>query len=77
MAHRGKPLAESGLLMGTTEEITMMDLRNRAGDVITQVQMGKVFTITKLGKAVAVLSRLERSELELGAEVRRLGVVGQ
>lgn len=64
------------LLAGTTEEITMTELRQRPGDIIDQVQMGRTFTITKAGKVVAVLSTPEPSALELGAEVRRLGLSG-
>lgn len=63
------------LLAGQTETISMMDLRSRPGDVIDQVQMGKTFTITKGGKAVAVLVPLEANAAQLGAEVRRLGLV--
>lgn len=69
-------LTEMKLLEGQTEEISMTDLRQRPGDVIDQVQMGKTFTITKGGKTVAVLSRPEPNALELGAEIRRLGLQG-
>jgi prevent-host-death family protein len=69
-------LAQMKLLMGQTETITMSDLRQRPGDVIDQVQMGKVFTITKAGKVVAVLAAPEPSAFELGAEVRRLKMAG-
>ena len=64
------------LLAGQTEEITMMYLRQHPGDVITQVQMGKTFRITKAGKLVAILSQPEPTALELAAEVRRLGLAG-
>ena len=64
------------LLAGQTEEITMMYLRQHPGDIITQVQMGKTFTITKAGKVVAMLSQPEPTALELAAEVRRLKLVG-
>lgn len=62
------------LLKGKTEEISMTNLRSRPGDVIDQVQMGKTFTITKAGKVVAVISQPEPNALELGAEIRRLGL---
>ena len=65
------------LLAGQTEQITMMYLRQHPGDVITQVQMGKTFTITKAGKTVAILSQPEPTALELLAEVKRCGLRGQ
>ena len=69
-------LTDMKLLEGQTEEISMTDLRQRPGDVIDQVQMGKTFTITKGGKTVAVLAQPEPNALELGAEIRRLGLQG-
>ena len=64
------------LLTGVTEEISMTALRQRPGDVINQVQMGKTFIITKGGKTVAALSRPEPNAFELAAEIRRLGLQG-
>ncbi len=69
-------LKDMKLLKGKSEEISMTDLRSRPGDVIDQVQMGKTFSITKAGKVVAVISQPEPNALELGAEVRRLGLAG-
>lgn len=69
-------LTDMKLLKGKFEEISMTDLRSRPGDVIDQVQSGKTFTITKAGKVVAVISQPEPNALELGAEVRRLGLAG-
>jgi len=69
-------LTEMNLLLGQIETISMMELRKRPGDVIDQVQMGKTFEITKLGKVVATLSRHQSTALEIGAEVRRLGLLG-
>jgi len=63
------------LFEGETEEISMMDLRKRPGDVIDQVQMGKTFIITKAGKKVAILSRPQADAAELAAEIRRLGLL--
>lgn len=70
-----KRLCDSNVLGGQTETITMMHLRESPGDIIEQVQMGKVFTITKAGKVVAVLSKPEPNAFELAADVRRLGLV--
>jgi prevent-host-death family protein len=69
-------LTDMKLLSGQQEEITMTDLRQRPGDVVDQVQMGKKFVITKAGKVVAELESPEPTALELGAEVRRLGLAG-
>jgi prevent-host-death family protein len=65
-------LIQMNLLAGTVEVITMTGLRQRPGDVIDQVQLGKIFTITKAGKVVAILAKPEPTAFELGAEIRRL-----
>jgi len=72
-----KQIVEMNLLDGQTEEISVMQLRQDAGDILMQVRMGKTFTITKSGKAVAVLSKLEPTAAELGGEIRQLGMVGK
>lgn len=69
-----KRLTDMKLLTGQSEEITMTQLRERPGDTIDQVQMGKKFTITKSGKVVAEIFQPEPNAFELGAEVRRLGL---
>ncbi len=71
-----KTLTKSLALNGQTETITAMDFRKTPGDVLLQAQMGKVFNITKNGVIVAVLSPPEMNALELGAEIRRLGLRG-
>ena len=63
-------------LEGQTETITAMELRKTPGDILLQAQMGKVFNITRAGVIVAVLSPPELNALELGAEIRRLGLTG-
>lgn len=70
-------VTEMKLLAGQSEQITMSDLRKRPGDIFTQVQMGKTFTITKAGKVIAVLSRPEPTAVQLGAAVRKLGLAGK
>ncbi len=68
-------LLDSDLLVGEHETITAMDLRKGPGDILTQVAMGKVFTITKQGKPIAVLSRPEEQDtLFVASEIRRLGL---
>jgi antitoxin (DNA-binding transcriptional repressor) of toxin-antitoxin stability system len=69
-----KRVADMKLLSGAAETITLMDFRKAPGDVIAQVRMGKTFTLTKNGKPVATLSKPEPTALELGAEIRRLGL---
>jgi antitoxin (DNA-binding transcriptional repressor) of toxin-antitoxin stability system len=71
-----KPLRKSMSLEGQTETITSMELRHSPGDVLLQAQMGKVFNITRQGVIVAVISPPELNALELGAEIRRLGMTG-
>jgi antitoxin (DNA-binding transcriptional repressor) of toxin-antitoxin stability system len=56
-------LTEMKLMKGKTEQITIMDFRSRPGDILTQVQMGKIFRITKQGKVVAMLSPPEPNAL--------------
>lgn len=67
-----KLLTKSMTLDGQQETITAMDFRRTPGDVLLQAQMGKVFTITRNGVAIATLAPIERNALELGAEIRRL-----
>ena len=69
-----KKLTDMKLLAGTTETISMTELRSRPGDVINQVQMGRVFNITKDGEVVAVFSPREPTAFELGAAVRKLNL---
>ena len=65
-------LKDMKFLSGTKETITMTELRSRPGDIITQVEMGVEFSITRGGKIVAVLSKPEPTALELAAEIRRI-----
>lgn len=51
------------LLKGQTECITMVQLREGPGDVITQIQMGKRFILTRSGKPVAVMHKPSRWEI--------------
>lgn len=65
-------LSTMNLLEGQTEDLPLAEFRARIGDVIAQVQMGKVFRLTKQGKVVAVLAKPEPSALELAAACRAL-----
>lgn len=51
------------VLDGGVKSISMMELRNNIGSVIQQVQLGRVFVLTKAGKQVAVLARPPGREL--------------
>ena len=68
-------LSDMNLLGGESEKITVMELRQGAGDILDQVELGKTYTITRRGKPVGVLSKSEPNAAELGAEVRRLGLI--
>lgn len=52
------------------ETITITQFRMAPGEVITQVEMGRTFRITKLGRVVAVISKPELNAFELGAAAR-------
>ena len=69
-----KKITDSKHLAGTSEEISLSELRQNPGEVFTQVQMGKDFTITKNGRVIAEIQKPEPTALELGAEIRRLGL---
>ena len=55
-----KPLSKVINLTGQFEEITMMDLRMHAGEIMTQVSLGKTFLIKRNEKPVAFLSYLPK-----------------
>ncbi len=63
---------EVGSLSGREETITVTELRARPGDVLSQVELGKTFTITRCGKKIAIISKPEPTALELGAQIRRM-----
>lgn len=67
---------EVGSLAGRQETITVTELRARPGDILSQVELGKTFSITRCGLTIAVLCKPEPNAVELGAEVRRLGLAG-
>ena len=67
-----KTLNKTMDLTAERETISAMEFRRTPGDVLLQVQMGKVFEITVRGIVAAVLSAPESNALELGAEIRRL-----
>ena len=68
-------LRDLRLLHGKEIEITMMDLRSAPGDVMDLVLQGVKITVTRQGKPIAVIQSPAPSAAELGAAVRRLGLV--
>lgn len=52
-------LADSKPLVGTSETITISELRKQPGEVFSQVEMGRSFTVTKNGKTIAEISEPE------------------
>ena len=53
-----KRLVDEISLHGKLETITVMDFRKRPGEVFTSVALGKMFVVTRNGKAVAVVAPL-------------------
>jgi len=52
-----------------------MELRQQPGDVMDLVLQGATITVTRQGKPIAVIHKPEPTAAELGAAVRRLGLV--
>lgn len=61
-----KRLAEMIDLTGQYEEISMMELRSRPGEIMVAVEMGKLFLIKRNEKMIAVLHRVPRIENGIG-----------
>lgn len=57
MRKKRKTIGHRAWLQGQIECITMMQLREGPGDIVTQIQMGKRFVLTRAGKAVAVMHK--------------------
>ena len=71
----GDKLRKMNLLEGEEETITSMEFRASPGEVLSQVELGKRYLITRYGKIVAEIRRPEPTALDLGAAVRALGLV--
>lgn len=50
-----KKISETVSMKGQQEAVTLTQLRAMPGEVFSQVALGKEFTVTKGGKAVAVI----------------------
>lgn len=63
-----KKLKDCVSLKGQMDTITVDEFRRNPGDVFAQVAMGKIFVISRYGKAVAVLSQPpgEALDIEIG-----------
>jgi antitoxin (DNA-binding transcriptional repressor) of toxin-antitoxin stability system len=68
-------LSEMQMLNGKELTITMMDLRSAPGDVMDLVVQGATIRVTRQGRTIAVIQKPEPTAAELGAAVRRLGLV--
>ena len=56
--------------LNDTKEISIGEFRKNPGEIFQQVQMGRSFYITKLGKVIAWLTKPEPNAFELGAAAR-------
>ena len=64
--------------MATMADVSIRDLRNHGGELVDRVSRGEQLTVTRSGKAVALLSPLHRPPLSaetLLARWRRLPTV--
>jgi len=52
-----KRLAQEVSLHGKFEQITITELRARPGEVLSSIELGKTYLVTRQGKAVAVMSK--------------------
>ncbi len=48
---------------GSSQTITMMDLRKNPGEILTAVETGKTFIVTRAGKQIAILSKIPGMEM--------------
>lgn len=71
-----KKLTEMIDLTGQTETITAVEMRKLPGEILEQASLGKTYIVTKNGNPIAQITKVEPTALELGAEVRRLGLAG-
>lgn len=51
-----KSISDEVTLSGKIESISITELRNKPGEVLKQVELGKVFVIERNGTPIAVLS---------------------
>lgn len=69
-----KTIVQLVSLSGQSEEITISKLRSNPGEVFTQVELGKEFTISKNGKIVAEIKKPEEFDW---AALQRLRKISQ
>lgn len=60
-----KTLKDEVTLAGKLETITITELRQQPGEVLTNVGLGKTYVVTKNGKPVAVVSKPPGEALSL------------
>lgn len=52
-------------------EVTVRDLRNKGGEILKQVEVGRSFVVTRDGESVAELNPLNRQPLSREAIIER------
>lgn len=52
-------------LIGVIETISMMELRERPGEIFTSVELGKVFVVKRNGKPLAIISAVPGTQLTI------------
>lgn len=52
-------------------EVTVRDLRNRGGEILKQVEVGRSFVVTRDGQPVAELKPLDRKPLSRDVIIER------
>jgi len=57
-----KRLSELLDLTGQTETITAIELRRLPGEVMEQAAMGKTYIVTKNGKPIIQITRIQKNE---------------
>lgn len=65
-------------LTGLIENITMMQLRNQPGEVLTQAGLGKTFIISRAGKPIAFITKLpevDKPSVSLGVVINNKGKI--
>jgi antitoxin (DNA-binding transcriptional repressor) of toxin-antitoxin stability system len=61
-------LKQEASLIGQFESITVSELRQRPGEILTCVELGKTFLITRQGREIAVLSLVPGQTLSITVE---------
>lgn len=60
-----KKIKDTFNMDGSIEEIAICEFRDHPGEVLNQVELGKVFVLKRHGKALAVLSKVPGINLSI------------